>query len=203
MGNCAGIGNPGIANGASPPNNDGMARIVAASEWSTVQTVQHARSLLGKLLVRQSPTDGTRIRTRITETEAYDGPRDQASHAFRGRTPRTSVMFEPAGVWYVYLCYGVHEMLNLVTGPRDYPAAVLIRGTQRIQGPGRLTKRLGIDRDLNTQPCAPASGLWLEDDGRVVPADEVSATPRIGIDYAGPNWAAKPWRFVWRGSDES
>ncbi len=105
-------------------------------------------------------------------------------------------MFAPGGVWYVYLCYGMHEMLNLVTGPADWPAAVLIRGVENINGPGRLTRAFGIGRSLNARPAAPASGLWLEDDGLVVPRRAIRSGPRVGVAYAGPVWAAKPWRFV-------
>lgn len=135
---------------------------------------------------------------RIVEVEAYDGPKDRACHASRGRTPRTDVMFRPGGMWYVYLCYGVHEMLNLVTGPRDYPAAILIRGVEGVSGPGRVTRALGIDRRFNGKTVARATGLWLEDDGFAVPAAKIEATPRIGINYAGEPWVSKPWRLVWR-----
>ena len=131
----------------------------------------------------------------ITEVEAYDGERDLASHASKGRTARTDVMYRAGGIWYVYLCYGVHEMLNLVTGPADYPAAVLIRGVSDIAGPGRLTKRLQIDRRLNGLPAHPDSGLHLEDTGLEVSRRRITASPRIGVDYAGPVWAGKPWRF--------
>jgi DNA-3-methyladenine glycosylase len=158
-------------------------------------TVSHARSLLGKFLVRRHG-DGREEMQMITEVEAYDGPLDLACHASKGRTARTEVMFSPAGVWYVYLCYGVHEMLNLVTGPRDYPAAVLIRGLEKVNGPGRLTKALGITRVLNGAPAVPESGLWIEDRGLTVPRRAVRVTPRIGVDYSGPVWSAKPWRFV-------
>jgi DNA-3-methyladenine glycosylase len=104
-------------------------------------------------------------------------------------------MFAPGGVWYVYLCYGVHEMLNLVTGPRDFPAAILIRGVAVLAGPGRLTKALAIDRLLNGVPAAPVSGLHLETSSVRVPRRLVRAAPRIGVGYAGPVWARKPWRF--------
>ncbi len=167
------------------------------SAWRGTDTVGHARALLGKWLVIADAAGGRR-RTRIVETEAYDGPDDRACHASRGRTPRTEVMFGPSGHWYVYLCYGMHEMLNLVTGPAGYPAAVLVRGVSEFSGPGRLTKRLGIDRRFNCRPARRATGLWLEDDGLLVPDDAVQCTPRIGVDYAGSEWAAKPWRFVWR-----
>ena len=79
----------------------------------------------------------------ITEVEAYDGERDRTCHARFGRTPRSEVLYGAGGVWYVYLCYGVHEMLNLVVGPAGWPAAVLIRGVDGITGPGRLTRALG------------------------------------------------------------
>ena len=137
----------------------------------------------------------------ITEVEAYDGERDMACHARNGRTARNAVMYAPGGVWYVYLCYGVHELLNLVTGPRGYPAAVLIRGVDRASGPGRLTRALRIDRRLNGTPASPEGGLWIEDRGVRVPRGAIQTTPRIGVDYAGPVWARKPWRFVLRKAE--
>ena len=137
----------------------------------------------------------------ITEVEAYDGERDLASHARAGRTRRTEVMYGPGGVWYVYLCYGVHEMLNLVVGPPDWPSAVLIRGVEGCHGPGRVTRAMGIDRRLNGTTAHIASGLWIEDRGVVLPRRLVKATPRIGIDYAGPVWAKKPWRFSFDPAD--
>jgi len=174
-----------------------MRRIVKAKMLRRRNTVALARWLLGKMLVRVLP-DGEKIARLITEVEAYDGPSDRASHAHagRGRTARNAVMFEPGGVWYVYLCYGVHEMLNLVTGPRGHPAAILIRGVAGLKGPGMVTRALGIGRGLNGAPAAPASGLWIEDHGVRVPRRLIRATPRIGIAYAGPVWAAKKWRFV-------
>jgi len=108
-------------------------------------------------------------------------------------------MYQAGGVWYVYLCYGIHEMLNLVTGPEGYPAAVLIRGVEGIRGPGRLTKRLGIDRRLNAAGATRDSDLWIEDDGFVLPRGALQVSARIGVDYAGPVWAKKPWRF-WYGA---
>jgi DNA-3-methyladenine glycosylase len=172
----------------------GMARAIKAKSLQTRSTAAVARFLLGKLLVRKWP-DGKISRHRITEVEAYHGEKDLACHASKGRTKRTDVMYGPGGVWYVYLCYGIHEMLNLVTGPEAHPAAVLIRGVQNIAGPGRVTKQLAIDRALNGAPAARSAGLWLEDDGFVVSRGALKITPRIGVDYAGPIWAAKPWRF--------
>lgn len=133
----------------------------------------------------------------ITETEAYDGERDLACHARVGRTRRTEVMYAAGGVWYVYLCYGMHEMLNLVVGPKDWPAAVLVRGVEGASGPGRVTKALGIGRELNaTDATSEAAGLWIEDRGVRVTRAAVKVTPRVGVNYAGPVWAGKPWRFI-------
>lgn len=176
-----------------------MPEILDASHWQSRRTVALARSLPGKFLVRTTPA-GTRA-VMITEVEAYHTARDLACHASRGRTPRTEVLHGAGGVWYVYLCYGVHELLNLVTGPADHPAAILIRGVEGISGPGRVTKALGIGRELNGRPAAPASGLHLEDRGVRVPPRLLRATPRIGVDYAGPVWAGKPWRFYFDPRD--
>lgn len=160
------------------------------------KTVALARGLLGRHLVRRF-TDGREEARMIVEVEAYDGERDLACHARAGRTKRTDIMYGPGGHWYVYLCYGIHEMLNLVVGPRDYPAAILIRGVEGAIGPGRVTRALAIDRRLNGAPATVAgSGLWLEDRGVRVPARAIQATPRIGVDFAGPIWTAKPWRFT-------
>lgn len=172
-----------------------MGRIIEAKTWQGGDTLALARSLLGKFLVRRL-SDGAEDARMITEVEAYDGEHDLACHARAGRTARTAVLYEPGGVWYVYLCYGIHEMLNLVVGPRDWPAAVLIRGVEGASGPGRVTKALGIDRRLNRQAAGPESGLWLEDRGVRVVKARVQITPRIGVDYAGEEWAGKPWRFV-------
>jgi DNA-3-methyladenine glycosylase len=171
-----------------------MRRVVKAKVLRTKKTVVLARWLLGKVLVRAGRGGETAML--ITEVEAYDGPRDLASHARHGRTSRNAAMFAPGGRWYVYLCYGVHEMLNLVTGPRDYPAAILIRGVAGASGPGRVTRALGIGWKLNDTAATRASGLWIEDRGVRVARRLMQATPRIGVDYAGPVWAAKKWRFI-------
>lgn len=132
----------------------------------------------------------------ITETEAYDGPDDRASHASRGRTARTEAMFGSPGRFYVYLCYGLHFMLNIVTGPEDYPAAVLIRGVLGFNGPGKLTHALKIDKNLNAQRASVRSGLWFEDRGFAVEKSFIEKTPRVGVAYAGPVWSQKPYRFI-------
>jgi DNA-3-methyladenine glycosylase len=175
-------------------NGNRMRPIVEAQLLQRKKTLALARWLLGKHLVRRF-ADGREDARMIVETEAYNGESDQACHARAGRTGRTDVLYGPGGIWYVYLCYGIHEMLNLVVGPEDWPAAILIRGVEGAIGPGRVTKALGIDRKLNRAPAAENSGLWLEDRGIRVPAAIVSRTPRVGVDYAGPIWSAKPWRF--------
>lgn len=152
-----------------------------------------ARELIGKYLVRS--LDGQTIAAMITETEAYIGPHDKACHAHRGRTPRTEVMFGPAGHWYVYFIYGMHWMLNVVTDTVDYPSAVLFRAAGEWIGPGRLTRGLQIDGQQNRLPAARSTGLWIEDRGITIPRRRVERTPRIGVAYAA-EWAAKPYRFV-------
>jgi DNA-3-methyladenine glycosylase len=169
-----------------------------------------ARDLLGSILVRLLPgPDGgapTRLAGRIVEVEAYDGEGDLACHAARGRTPRTEPMFGAAGHAYVYLVYGIHTCLNVVTGPVGYPAAVLIRAVEpldggdpaRASGPGRLTRLFGVGLGLNrTDLCRP--GPLVLEPGGAVPDSRVLAGPRIGVEYAGA-WARKPWRFGVAGS---
>ncbi len=173
-----------------------MSAIIEAKVIQSKNTVALARWLLGKVLVTKN-SGGVMRRVRICEVEAYHGENDIACHAAKGRTKRTEVMYAAGGIWYVYLCYGVHEMLNLVTGPADHPSAILIRGVVGIEGPGRLTRSLGIDRRFNGRPAAPSTGLWLEDDGFVVSRRAIISTPRIGVAYAGPVWSVKPWRFFY------
>jgi len=148
-------------------------------------------ALLGKLLCRN--IGGTILRLRVTETEAYCGEADTACHASRGRTARTDVMYRAGGCAYVYLCYGIHEMLNVVTGESGQPEAVLIRGVEGYPGPGRLTRAMGIGRELNGEVLYESERIWLEDDGVVV---SYSATKRVGIDYATAEYRDKLWRFV-------
>jgi DNA-3-methyladenine glycosylase len=152
-----------------------------------------AEGILGKVLVRRKGE--TLLYGIITEVEAYDGPEDKASHAHSGRTKRNAPMFGPAGHWYIYLVYGMHWMLNIVTGPVGYPAAVLIRGVGEWNGPGKLTRALNIDQSFNAQRATKETGLWVEDHGIVIPRKQIQRTPRIGVDYAGA-WAKKPYRFV-------
>jgi DNA-3-methyladenine glycosylase len=151
-----------------------------------------APDLLGRVLCRRLGRDVVRLP--ILETEAYHDVCDLASHAARGRTPRNDVMFGPAGRWYVYLCYGVHWMLNVVTADVGTPSAVLVRATAGLGSPGVLTRELRIDRELGGRRAAPASGLWIEEGARAGLA--ARRLPRVGVAYAGPVWAGKPWRFL-------
>ncbi len=160
-------------------------------------TLVVAEELLGKFLVRRK--NGKIIARMITEVEAYDGFKDRASHAHQGKTDRNKVMFEEGGRWYVYLCYGMHWMLNIATGPKDYPAAVLVRGIEGVSGPGRVTKFLNINGRYNGSLAHTRSGLWIENRGAVVSKSRIKKTPRIGVSYAGPMWAKKHYRFVLRG----
>jgi DNA-3-methyladenine glycosylase len=166
---------------------------VLHAEWFARPALDVASDLLSCRLCRRQ--GNTVIKWQITETEAYDGPHDRASHARAGETPRTSVMFGPAGIWYVYLCYGIHSLLNIVTGPPGYPAAILIRGAGEIHGPGRLTKALSISGAMNRRPAQPESGLWIET-GEPVHPEKIVATSRVGVAYAGEDWSQRPYRFV-------
>ena len=177
-------------------------------------TIQVARQLLGKYLVRKHP-DGKTV-GRIVETEAYVGPHDLACHAARGRTARTEIMFGPAGYAYVYFIYGVYYCLNIVTEEVDHASAVLIRALEPVEGielmkmrrrtevernlasgPGKLCQAFAIDKSLNgVDVCR--SIMYVEDHGE--PPPKILATSRIGVDYAG-KWKDKPFRFLVRGSE--
>ncbi|PWU07080.1 MAG: 3-methyladenine DNA glycosylase [Verrucomicrobia bacterium] len=182
-------------NSYNPPELDLSTKIVEPTFFNR-PTLEAAELTLGMWLCREYP-DGSISRHKITEVEAYDGPEDKACHAHKGLTPRTEIMFGPSGYWYVYLCYGVHWMLNIVTGPVDYPAAILIRGTEDLVGPGRLTKALQINKNFNKSPIEKPTKLWLEHNLTSSNYDfKIIQTPRIGIDYAGPIWSQKPYRFL-------
>lgn len=177
-------------------------------------TKEVAKQLLGKYLVHRYAEDT--LVGRIVETEAYLGPHDLACHAAKGRTKRTEVMFGAAGHAYVYFIYGFYNMLNLVTEAKDFPAAVLIRAVEPVRGidqmkqhrksnllhklasgPGKLCQAFAIDRSLNgADVCGKV--LYLEDRGEAMP--KFTATPRIGVDYAG-QWKDKPLRFIVRDSE--
>ena len=149
-----------------------------------------ARELVGKVLVHR--VDGMEHRLRITETEAYCGESDTACHAHKGRTKRTEVMYMEAGTIYIYLCYGVHWMLNIVTGEIDQPEAVLIRACEgKMNGPGKLTKALKITGALNRGSIL-GDALWIEDDGF---SCAVATDTRVGIGYASEEDQSRLWRF--------
>lgn len=157
-----------------------------------------ARELIGQHLCRQ--IGNKYFKFTLNEIEIYDGFDDRASHAF-GKDPakgRSTLMFGPAGVLYVYLCYGVHWMLNIVTREAGYPSALLIRGCQEVTGPGRLTQMLRIDKHLNGKPALPENKLWFAPNDRRKSRLKVEASARIGVDYAGEEWAQKPWRLTYR-----
>ena len=156
-----------------------------------------ARGLVGKCLVH-GECAGI-----IVETEAYLGSEDLASHARFGPTPRNRVMFGPGGVSYVYLCYGVHEMFNVVSGPDGEAGAVLIRALELVfgadtdpavaRGPGKLTRALGLGREHNGVSLITDPDLFIRKGRRIKP-ERIARGPRIGIDYAG-SWADAPLRF--------
>ena len=150
------------------------------------ECLEVARDLVGKVLVH----NGQRLR--ISETEAYCGESDTACHAHKGRTKRTEVLYAEAGTIYIYLCYGMHWLLNIVTGDVGDPQAVLIRACVDAEGPAKLTKKLGITGDLNHDSVLASEALWIEDDGfrcRIV------TDKRVGIGYASQEDQDKLWRF--------
>jgi DNA-3-methyladenine glycosylase len=174
-------------------------------------TLKVARALIGKKLVRQ--IGGFKLSGMIFETEAYCGQEDSACHAHRGKTKRNSVMFGPPGHAYVYFTYGMHYLLNMVTEAEGKPCAVLIRailpiagldkmearrkrkGTELTNGPAKLCQALGIDKSLNGWNLTAGDELWVED-YKNIPAKLITATPRIGIDYAKEHHRNALWRFV-------
>ena len=174
-----------------------------------------AKELIGKVLV-------TNVNNKLTsgiivETEAYSY-KERGCHAFKGMTPRNKVMFEEGGVTYVYLCYGIHHLFNVVTNQKDKADAVLIRALEPLvgqsvmqermktkslnkitSGPGQLTKALGIDRNHNGL-FLQTHEIWIEEGTSRVLAKSILASPRVGIDYAGED-AKLPWRFTLMGSE--
>jgi DNA-3-methyladenine glycosylase len=191
-------------------------RTLPKAFYSKKNPVCVAKQLLGKVLWVRGK--GGVCRARIVETEAYGGSLDRASHAWRGRTRRNEPMFGTPGTAYVYLCYGIHRMFNVVTGPTGWPAAVLIRGVEPMEGadrmarrrgvsvndfrlssgPGALTEAMGIESDADR--CDLVSGsIRIEDDGVRYPKTKIQAGRRVGVSYAGPA-ASFPWRFSVRGN---
>lgn len=128
----------------------------------------------------------------ITETEAYRGTGDKACHASKGRTARNEVMFHHGGRIYIYFVYGMYWMLNFVTGKEGEPQAVLIRGVEGYNGPGKLTRALGIDKSFYGEDLTTSDRIWVEDSGT---KPLIKTGRRIGVDYAGEYWKNKPWRY--------
>ncbi|MEM1215080.1 MAG: DNA-3-methyladenine glycosylase [Bacteroidota bacterium] len=191
---------------------------LTAEFYQREDTVEIAKALLGQLLVTEF--DGQRTVGRIVETEAYKAPEDQACHAYLNRnTKRTKTMFLPGGVAYIYLCYGIHHLFNVVTGPAGCAHAVLVRAVEPVEGikhmlarrghakvkrnltagPGILSQALGLRKQYDAiSLIAPGSPIYLAAAPSVDEA-QIVACPRIGIDYAGESvdW---PWRFYERES---
>lgn len=166
--------------------------MVLKNDFYMRSATELAPLLLGKVLCRR--VGDTVIRRRITETECYFGEEDTACHAHKGRTRRTDTLYQQGGITYVYLCYGIHSLLNVVTGQAEHPEAVLIRGVEGASGPGRVTKSLGITCNDNRLPLTPESGIWIEDDGTNAPSFQ--ALPRVGIAYAEKADRDRPWRYL-------
>ncbi len=172
-----------------------------AADFFNRPTLTVARGLLGKVLIRK--IGKKEIAVKITEAEAYIGPRDRASHASRGRTKRTEPMFGASGTVYVYLIYGMYHCLNIVTESEGFPAAVLIRAAvpldgktdeKETNGPGKLCRFLKIGKKFNGTNIFKSENLQLENRGFKICASKIKKGRRIGVDYAG-SWAKKPWRF--------
>jgi DNA-3-methyladenine glycosylase len=182
------------------------------SYYLSSDVVSISKSLLGKYLF--TCIDGLLTGGYIIETEAYNGVVDKASHAFGNRkTPRTQIMFEEGGIAYIYLCYGIHEMLNVVTSVEGQPHAILIRAIEPTTGidimlarrnmsaikpnitagPGSVAKALGINRKINGISLQ-SDTLWIEDKGLIFTDEQVAAVPRIGVAYAAED-ALLPYRF--------
>ncbi|HKY54639.1 MAG TPA: DNA-3-methyladenine glycosylase [Anaerolineales bacterium] len=188
-----------------------MAKILSRKFYNR-PTLTVARELIGARLVRI--LDGVKLVGLITETEAYISEKDLACHARAGLTPRTAVMFGEPGHAYVYFTYGNHWMLNVVTERRGFPAAVLIRAIQPIEGieimsarrigrdtfgPGKLTQAMGITKSENGVDLTETShGLWIEE-GIKVPNSLVTKSPRVGLNNTPEPWLSKPWRFSVKG----
>jgi DNA-3-methyladenine glycosylase len=151
-----------------------------------------APDLLGCNIVRVIE-GGELINAKITEVEAYKGVEDLASHASKGRTKRTSIMFANGGVIYMYFIYGIHWMLNIVTGKTDEPQAILIRGLDKVNGPGRLSRYLKVDKNFNGEDLCFSDRIWIEEKYK---RPRFKTGPRVGVDYAGEYWANRPWRFI-------
>jgi DNA-3-methyladenine glycosylase len=163
-------------------------------EFFTRDVLEVAPSLPGKLLL-VSGSGSNSGRYMITEVEAYRGEEDEACHANRGRTPRNEIMYHTGGFIYMYFIYGMYWMLNIVTAGEGIPQAVLIRGINGFNGPGKLTKRLNLDGSYYGEDICESGRIWIEDHGINV---DIGKGKRIGIDYAGSYWRDIEWRYYVR-----
>ncbi|MDD2434983.1 MAG: DNA-3-methyladenine glycosylase [Bacilli bacterium] len=160
-------------------------------DFYSQSALEIAPLLIGKLLVRN--IDNQIIKYRITETEIYYGEEDTACHARFGKTNRSKLLYEQGGISYVYLCYGIHYLFNVVTGPKNHPEAVLIRAIEGYNGPGKLTKALHITKDLNGIDLSTSDELWIEDDDYKT---SYTTDKRVGIDYATEEYKNIKWRYI-------
>jgi len=165
-------------------------------------TLNVARDLLGKYIIRKF--DDKELVAKIIETEAYIGPQDKASHAYKGKiTHRNQIEYEIGGHIYIYLVYGMYWQLNITTNVAGKPECVLIRALEPIKGdfqatngPGKLCRWLCVDKSFYGEDLTQSAKIWLEDRGQTIKPSQIAATARIGIDYAGPYWSRRKWRFV-------
>jgi len=190
---------------------------LAESYYHSADVVALSKDLIGKYLF--TCIDGATTGGYIVETEAYNGVIDKASHAFGNKqTPRTKTIFMQGGIAYVYLCYGIHEMFNIVTSVEGQPHAILIRAIEPTDGldvmlyrrnmtalrpnitsgPGSVAKALGISRNINAFSLQ-SDTIWVEDRGLIIPDESIAAVPRVGVSYAGDD-ALLPYRFYVKGN---
>lgn len=193
--------------------NSFVAKPIAKEYYQNPDVLFLAQDLLGKIL--HTKIEDQHCFAKIIETEAYKAPEDKASHAHQNlRTKRTEIMFEEGGHAYVYLCYGIHSMVNVVTGPKDCAHAILIRAVEPLNnielfkqrvitkkkdillgsGPGNVCKAMGIDTSDNGMRLFEQEKIWIEEGTEKLTKNEIVKSPRVGIAYA-KEWAHKPWRF--------
>jgi DNA-3-methyladenine glycosylase len=166
-------------------------------KFYTGQTLEVAKKLLGKYIVRK--IGKKELTGKIIETEAYIGPKDKASHAYGGKiTPRNKAEYLIGGHIYIYLVYGMYWQLNIVTSGERKPECVLIRAldSNLASGPGKLCRYLKLDKSFYAEDLTKSKRIWLEDRGEKINPSQILATSRIGIDYAGPYWSRRKWRFL-------